>query len=69
MKRKKTRNRAFVQEYSYRGCPLTANRSPWCFRLCVPNAKGVGRCNRIAPHSFLSRTQLAIAAHQKRRLG
>jgi hypothetical protein len=65
-RKKKTRKR--VREYSYRGCPLTSNRSPWCFRLCAPDAKGNGRCGRFAPHAIKGRTQLAIAAYQKKKL-
>jgi hypothetical protein len=45
------------------GCPLTRNRSNWCFRLCTPKA-GRGRCGRLAPHGFLSRIQQAILDHK-----
>lgn len=45
------------------GCPLTKNRTNWCFRLCVP-ADGAGQCGRIAPHGFLGRTQAAILARK-----
>ncbi len=54
--------------YTYRGCPLTNNHSPWCFRLCVPDAESKGRCGRIAPHTLKGNTQLAIEAQNKRKL-
>ena len=45
------------------GCPLTRNRSNWCYRICVPK-DGSGYCGRVAPHGFLGRTQAAILAHK-----
>jgi len=56
------------REYSYLGCPLTRNRSAWCFRLCAPDAEGHGRCGRIAPHSLKSNIQSAIEKHGKKKL-
>lgn len=41
------------------GCPLTKNRTPWCFSICTP-AGGLGDCGRLAPHALLGRTQEAI---------
>jgi hypothetical protein len=41
------------------GCPLTKNRSNWCYRMCDP-VDGLGVCGRIAPHSLKGRTDLAI---------
>lgn len=52
-----------IKDYTYLGCPLTRNRSPWCFRLCVPDPAGKGVCGRIAPHGFQSRIQKGIEAH------
>ena len=49
-----------LKEYTYLGCPLTKNRSPWCFRLCKPNDDGTGTCGRLAPHAFKSRIQQGI---------
>jgi hypothetical protein len=48
------------------GCPLTRNRSAWCYRLCAPE-DGRGLCGRIAPHALRGRTDLAIESYQKRR--
>ena len=41
------------------GCPLTNNRSCWCYALCVP-VRGLGACGRVAPHGLRGRTQRAI---------
>ena len=60
------RTKTGVKKYTYLGCPLTRNRSAWCYRLCVPDAKGHGRCGRIAPHSLKSAVQLAIERHNKK---
>jgi acyl-coenzyme A thioesterase PaaI-like protein len=56
------------KEYTCLGCPLTRNRSAWCFRLCTPDEHGTGRCGRIAPHGLKSRIQLSIADFNKRQL-
>ncbi|MHC4140723.1 MAG: hypothetical protein ACYSUF_02190 [Planctomycetota bacterium] len=48
------------------GCPLTKNRSAWCYRLCAPEA-GRGLCGRIAPHALRGRTDLAIEQYLQRR--
>jgi hypothetical protein len=45
------------------GCPLTKNRSNWCYKMCVPK-DGTGQCGRVAPHGILSRTQAAILAYK-----
>ena len=65
-RKKKPRVEYRLWEYTYRGCPLTASRSPWCFRLCDPDEEGDGRCGRVAPHGIKSRTQLAIEAHRNK---
>ncbi len=67
-KKRQIRTRKGFREYSYLGCPLTRNRSAWCFRLCVPDADGHGRCGRVAPHSLKSNIQSAIEKHAKRQL-
>jgi hypothetical protein len=54
-----------LKEYTYLGCPLTKNRSAWCFRLCAPNTIGNGRCGRVAPHSLTSRIQQSIIDYKK----
>lgn len=66
--RKKVRTTEGIREYTYLGCPLTRNRTPWCFRLCIPDANGRGKCARLAPHGFKSRIQLSIEAHNKKKL-
>lgn len=56
-----------VREYYWVGCPLTKNRTAWCFRICDPDADGKGQCGRLAPHGLKGRTQLAIEAHNAKR--
>ncbi len=68
MKKPLRRRKKGPPQYTCRGCPLTNNLSPWCFRLCVPDAEGRGRCGRLAPHTLKGKTQLAIEAHNKRKL-
>jgi hypothetical protein len=58
-----------LKEYTYLGCPMTNNRSPWCFRMCRPNADGTGLCGRVAPHGFKSRIQQGIEDFKKRQAG
>jgi hypothetical protein len=55
-----------LKDYTYLGCPLTNNRSPWCFRICTPNADGTGFCGRVAPHELKSRIQQGIEDFKKR---
>lgn len=66
----KNRNRVSarkrLREYTYLGCPLTKNRSPWCFRMCTPNPDGTGLCGRVAPHSFKSRIQQGIEEFKRK---
>ncbi len=45
---------------------MTKNRSPWCFRMCKPNADGTGLCGRVAAHGFKSRIQQGIEDFKKR---
>jgi len=59
------RTRHGIREYTYRGCPLTRNRSAWCFRLCEPDADGLGRCERVAPHGLKGQTAISIEKHNK----
>jgi len=63
--RKRIRTRKDLRKYTYLGCPLTRNRSPWCFRLCRPDADGTGLCGRVAPHGFKSRIQKSIDDFKK----
>jgi uncharacterized protein (TIGR00369 family) len=55
-----------LKEYTYLGCPLTHNRSPWCFRLCTPDCEGHGHCGRIAPHALVGRIQAGIQQYNKK---
>ena len=54
-----------LKAYTYRGCPMTNNRTPWCFKLCTPNTDGIGFCGRVAPHGFKSRIQQGIEDYKK----
>ncbi len=62
---RRIRTRKGIRNYTYRGCPLTRNRSPWCFRLCGPDADGLGRCGRVAPHGLKGHTARSIEKHNK----
>lgn len=63
--KKKLKTQHGLKEYTYLGCPLTHNRSAWCFRLCIPDTVGNGRCGRIAPHSLTSRIQQSIIDYKR----
>jgi len=65
-KKKKVKTRKGLKEYTYLGCPLTRNRSPWCFRMCTPDLEGHGRCGRIAPHALVGRIQAGIQEYNKK---
>ena len=65
---KATKKTTKLRRYTYLGCPLTRNRTAWCFRLCAPGAEGRGRCGRVAPHALKSRIQECIERFNKRRL-
>ncbi len=62
---RRVRTRRGFKNYTYRGCPLTRNRSPWCFRLCESDADGLGRCGRVAPHGLKGQTARSIEKHNK----
>jgi hypothetical protein len=64
--RKRASMRKGLKEYTYRGCPMTNNRTPWCFRLCTPNTDGIGLCGRVAPFGFKSRIQQGIEDYKER---
>ena len=65
-KKKRVKTSSGLKEYTYLGCPLTHNRSPWCFRLCTPDGEGHGHCGRIAPHALKGRIQAGIQEYNKR---
>ena len=52
-----------VPDYTVRGCPLTKSHSLWCHGLCVPE-DGIGFCGRVAPHTVVGKTQLAILKYK-----
>ena len=64
--RKRIRVRRTLRAYTYLGCPLTKNRSPWCFRMCQLNADGTGFCGRVAPHGLRSHIQQGIEEFKKK---
>lgn len=64
--RKRVNIRKGLKDYTYLGCPLTNNRTPWCFRMCKLNADGTGFCGRVAPHGFKSRIQQGIEDFKKK---
>lgn len=63
---KRVKIRKGFKAYTYLGCPLTKNRTPWCFRMCKPNADSTGYCGRVAPHGFKSYIQQGIEDYKKR---
>lgn len=65
-KTRKVKTRRGLREYTYLGCALTRNRSPWCFRLCDPDVEGHGQCGRVAPHALTGRIQAGIQEYNKR---
>ena len=63
MSRRRHRNRKVFTKNC--GCPLTSNRSLWCYGMCTP-VEGRGPCGK-EPHTLLrGRTQHAIAAQIER---
>jgi len=66
--KKTVRSNMGDREYTCLGCPLTRNRTAWCFRLCSPDDEGNGRCGRIAPHGLTGRTKSSIEQYNRNRL-
>jgi len=56
-----------LKAHTYLGCAVTRNKTAWCYRICPPDEKGIGRCGRIAPHSLKSAIQLAIEKHNQKK--
>jgi hypothetical protein len=48
------------------GCPLTLNRTPWCYGLCIPDEEKKGYCGRVSPHALKGRTSTAIENFKRR---
>jgi acyl-coenzyme A thioesterase PaaI-like protein len=65
----KKRKKRSTAKYTYLGCPLTHNRTPWCFRLCTPDEGGHGYCGRVAPHSLQGAIGKSIAKFKKKKDG
>lgn len=65
-KKIRKRNRK-IPDYTYLGCPLTKNNSPWCFRICTPDHSGNGTCGRIAPHTLKGNIQQGIIDYKKKK--
>jgi hypothetical protein len=63
---KRVNIRKSLKNYTYLGCPMTKNRSPWCFRMCKLNPDGTGLCGRVAPHGFKGRIQQGIEDFKKK---
>jgi len=63
---KTTKSKTWQPRSAIVGCPLTPNRTAWCFALCDPDSQGNGRCGRIAPHDLKGRTQLSIQRYNAR---
>jgi hypothetical protein len=57
---KTTKRAKILPDYTYLGCPMTKNRTPWCFRICRPNPDGTGQCGRVAPHTLKGNIQQGI---------
>ena len=68
MTKRKIRTNKGLKEYTYLGCPLTRNRTAWCYRICIPDKDGNGHCGRVAPQSIKSRIQRGIENYNKLRL-
>ncbi len=67
MRISESRKRKALPGYRYLGCPLTKNRSPWCFRMCRPSPAGYGKCGRHAPNSFVGRIQSSIIVYDNKK--
>ncbi|MFH2202697.1 MAG: hypothetical protein ABIJ96_06260 [Elusimicrobiota bacterium] len=61
----KKRRKKPLPKYTYLGCPLTKNLSPWCYSLCAP-VEGLGDCGRLAPHALKSRIREGIRRYKER---
>lgn len=66
MTRTQKRLKKKLPPYTFRGCPLTKNASPTCWRLCTPKTDGEGFCGRVAPHGMEDRIQAGIRRHKKK---
>ncbi len=49
------------------GCPLTHNRTRWCFNLCIPDDAGDGFCGRVAPYHLQGNIGKSIENYNKKK--
>lgn len=66
--KKTVRTNRGLKEYTYLGCPLTRNRSAWCFRLCAPDPEGHGNCGRVAPHGLRGNIRDSMEQYNEKQL-
>lgn len=66
MLKKKINKQKRLPDYRFLGCPLTKNRTPWCFRICTPDENNMGKCGRVAPHSLKGKIQNSIINYELR---
>lgn len=68
IEKRKVKTQTGLKYYTYLGCPLTRNKTAWCYRICKTDEKGHGFCGRIAPHSLKSTIQVGIENYNKKLL-
>ena len=66
--KRKAKTKKGLLEYTYLGCPITRNKTAWCYRICQTDQEGYGFCGRIAPHSLKSTIQDSIEKHNRKKL-
>lgn len=64
MKKKKKKK---LPPYTYLGCSVTKDRTPWCRSVCVP-MEGKGQCGRDFPGLMEGRIQRAIRDYKLNQL-
>jgi len=65
--KKKAKTKKGLLEYTYLGCPITRNKTAWCYRICKTDDDGYGFCGRVAPHSLKSTIQDSIEKHNRKK--
>jgi hypothetical protein len=66
--KRKAKTKKGLLEYTYLGCPITRNKTAWCYRICKTDEEGYGFCGRVAPHSLKSTIQESIEKHNRKKL-
>jgi len=51
--------------YTYLGCAVTKDKTPWCRSVCKPR-NGIGQCGRPFPGHMEGRTQRAIKKYKSK---